>query len=530
MIKKLLVALAVAFSVALQGWAQEITILHTNDIHCGISEGVTLSSVSWLKNVYKNAGLPVVLVDAGDALQGSPLGTLTKGSAIIRLMNACEYDFAIPGNHEFDYGMENFLDSHANLKCNYFSANLFRDGKLLLQPYKIMDLGGRKIGFVGVTTPGTLASANPVVFKDPQNRKKQLYSFGEKIKKKVPELYKIVQKSIDKAKKEGAEKIVLVAHFGNGYGLWNIADLVKNLHNVDVVIDGHTHQDYILKLPNGDGKEILVSQTGSRLSSVGRIRITDQEILADHIYHLSGNDEIVDEGVVFENGNLDEILMAVLGHTGYNLCALHPETKERLVRKTESNLGDFVADAFRKVCDADIAVVNGGALRADISEGIVTFRDVLSVMPFADELCVIEVTGKQVLDMLEFSAYKYPDEFGGFLHVSGMEFTIDSHIPSPVVTDSKGAFVKMAGPRRVKNVRIGGVPLNEKKTYTLCGTDFILRNAGDGYAMLGDAPLAKLVVLKDSDAMVEYIHNYLEGVIPDTYNNFSGLGRIKISE
>lgn len=530
MIKKLLVALAVAFSVALQGWTQEITILHTNDIHCGISEGVTLSSVSWLKNVYKNAGLPVVLVDAGDALQGSPLGTLTKGSAIIRLMNACEYDFAIPGNHEFDYGMENFFDSHANLKCSYFSANLFRDGKLLLQPYKIMDLGGRKIGFVGVTTPGTLASANPVVFKDPQNRKKQLYSFGEKIKKKVPELYKIVQKSIDKAKKEGAEKIVLVAHFGNGYGLWNIADLVKNLHNVDVVIDGHTHQDYILKLPNGDGKEILVSQTGSRLSSVGRIRITDQEILADHIYHLSGNDEIVDEGVVFENGNLDEILMAVLGHTGYNLCAYHPETKERLVRKTESNLGDFVADAFCKVCDADIAVVNGGALRADISEGIVTFRDVLSVMPFTDELCVIEVTGKQVLDMLEFSAYKYPDEFGGFLHVSGIEFTIDSRISSPVVTDSKGAFVKMAGPRRVKNVRIGGVPLNEKKTYTLCGTDFILRNGGDGYAMLGDAPLAKLVVLKDSDAMVEYIHNYLEGVIPDTYSNFSGLGRIKISE
>lgn len=530
MIKRFLIICCIVFSVTLQGWAQEITILHTNDIHCGIGEGVTLSSVSWLKNVYKNAGLPVALVDAGDAVQGSPLGTLTKGSAIIRLMNACEYDFAIPGNHEFDYGMENFLDLHANLKCNYFSANLFRDGKLLLQPYKIMDLGGRKIGFVGVTTPGTLVSANPMVFKDPKNRKKQLYNFGEKIKKKVPELCKTVQKSIDKAKKEGAEKIVLVAHLGNGYGTWNIADLVKNLHSVDVVIDGHTHQDYILRLPDGDGKEILISQTGSRLSSVGRIRITDKEILADHIYHLSGSDEIVDEGVIFENGNLNEILMAVLGHTGYNLCAFHPNTKERLVRKTETNLGDFVADAFRNVCDADIAVVNGGALRTDISEGIVTFRDVLSVLPFANELCVINVTGKQVLDMLEFSAYKYPVEFGGFLQVSGVEFTIDSHIPSPVVTDSNGVFVKVAGPRRIKNVRVGGVPLSEKKTYTLCGMDFTLRNGGDGYAMFFDAPLAKLVVLKDSDAMVEYIHNYLEGVIPDIYNNFSGLGRIEISK
>ena len=528
MIKKLLLNLIFVLLAAVQALAAEITIFHTNDIHCAVNEGVGVSSIAWIKQTYKSAGLPVVLVDAGDAVQGAPLGTLTQGQAIIRLMNATEYDFAIPGNHEFDYGMESFQSLSECLACGYHSVNITKEGKPMFPQYKLMDLGGEKVAFLGVTTPKTLTSANPVVFWDPKKPKKQLYGFMEKKTKKGVMLYQEVQKVIDQVKQEGATKVILVAHLGKTVDEYSVPQMLSQLTGVDAVIDGHSHEDYIDEVPDKTGKKVVVSQTGSRLHCLGRIRLTDKGVFADHIYQLAGTDEVVDEGLRYEFEVFNDTLMNVLGNSEFNLTIYNPLTKERLVRKQETNLGDLVADAFRVSMGTDLAVANGGGVRADIYQGTITYRDVLSVTPFLNKLCVVNITGKQLLDVLEFGARKYPNEFGGFLQVSGLSYTIDVRVPSSVVVDDKGYFVKVGGKRRVKDVLVGGKPLEKDKVYTLAGTEFVLRNGGDGNTLFRTLPLQRESMLMEADALMEYIHNRLHGVIPEEYIGYAGQGRIKI--
>ncbi len=523
---RIIFSIVLSLFFCFSAFAQEITILHTNDIHCGVDEGVELSGVSWLKQVYKEAGLPVVLVDAGDAVQGAPLGTLTRGAAIVRLMNAAEYDFAVPGNHEFDYGIEDFKVLAGSLSCQYYSANITERGKLLLEPYKMFYFENTQVAFVGVTTPMTLFSANPSFFYEPGNPKKRIYSFGEAYKGGKFALYSQVQKAVNQARKKGANYVILVAHLGNHVHWWSVRDLLKNLRGVDAVIDGHSHENYIEKMPDATGKEVLVTQTGSRLACVGRITISDDgKLKADKIRFVGGKDELVAEGIRIEKGEYEGLLMSPLGHTGYPLCANNPETKTRMVRNSESNLGDLVADAYRIILGANIGVANGGGLRGGIGAGMITYRDALTVSPFGNRLCVVELSGQQLLDVLEYSVHRCPEEFGGFLQVSGLSFDVNLAIPSPVRLKN-GVFDGVRGIRRVSNVKIGGVSLVPDRMYTVAGSDFTLVAGGDGYTMLQSNVRCRQVRLTDMDALQEYIHTHLRGIVPDVYRNPQGAGRI----
>ena len=129
--------------VAVLAAGKEIIILHTNDIHCGISDNLGIDKVSQYKKNLKKEGYPVALVDAGDAIQGAPIGTLSNGESIIKIMNAVGFDFAIPGNHEFDYGMERFLKLASRQKCGYYSCN-FVDVKTRKPILKILGSRGHK--------------------------------------------------------------------------------------------------------------------------------------------------------------------------------------------------------------------------------------------------------------------------------------------------------------------------------------------------------------------------------------------------
>lgn len=507
-------------------FAKEITILHTNDIHCAVDEGVELSGVSWLKQAYKQADLPVVLVDGGDVVQGAPLGTLTRGGALIRLMNAAEYDFAIPGNHEFDYGMEDFKILAGSLNCHYYSANITERGKLMFEPYKMFFFEDTQVAFVGVTTPKTLTSANPTFFFEPGNSKKQIYAFGEKQKGGKYAFYGMVQKAVNQARKKGAKYVILVAHMGNHVKHWSVRDLVKSLRGVDAVIDGHSHENYIENMPDATGKQVLVTQTGTRLRCVGRITISDDgKLKADKVKFMGGKDNLVEEGIRVEKSEYEGLLMNTIGHTGYPLCANDLQTNFRMVRNHETNLGDLVADAYRIILGADVGVVNGGALRGSIGAGMITFRDILTVSPFGNRLCVAELSGAEILDVLEYSVHSYPNEFGGFLHISGMTFDLNTALPSSVNT-KKGFFEGVKGMRRVRNVKIAGLPLLPEKMYKVAGTNFLLMAGGDGYSMLRQNIRCREVRLTDADALEEYIHTYLQGVVPDSYQNPMGEGRI----
>jgi len=509
-------------------FAKEITILHTNDIHCAIDEGVELSGVSWLKQVYKEAGLPVVLVDAGDVVQGGPLGTLTRGGALIRLLNAAEYDFAVPGNHEFDYGMEDFQTLAGSLNCHYYSANITERGKLMFEPYKMFTFENTKVALVGVTTPKTLNSANPTFFFEPGNLKKQIYAFGEKVKEGKYTLYGMVQKAVDSARKQGAQYVILVAHMGNHVKHWSVRDLVGNLRGVDAVIDGHSHENYIENMPDAAGKQVLVTQTGTRLRCVGRIIISDEgKIKADKVEFMGGKDKLVEEGIRVEKKEFEGLLMNTFGHTDYALCTNDLETNFRLVRNHETNLGDLVTDAYRVVLGADMGIANGGSLRGGIGTGVITFRDILTVSPFGNRLCVAELSGAQILDILEYSVHSYPAEFGGFLQVSGVTFDVNGAVPSSIEAKN-GIFDGVKGVRRVSNVKIGGLPLVPKRIYKVAGTNFLLMAGGDGYTMLRQNVRCREVRLTDADALGEYIHTNLKGVVPVVYWNPLGGGRIRI--
>ena len=532
--KGLLACLTVGLTMAapLYAWAadKEIVILHTNDMHCGVNDNLGLATVAQMKQNALQKTPYVALVDAGDAVQGAPIGKLSRGEAVVRMMNAAGYDFAIPGNHEFDYGMERFWQLNKKLKSGYYSANFedLRTKKLALPAYKMLQFGDTKVAFVGATTPGTLISSTPAFFQDGQGN--YLYGFNED--ETGRKLYKALQKSINAARENGADYVFLVGHLGlNGsIEYWNSESVAANTRGVDAIIDGHSHERIQGKhVKNYVGKDVLITQTGTKLKTVGQILIgTDGKITSTLIKADGGDNAKVQKVISREIAKYEPLLQQPVGEALVQLRSNDPKTGERLVRNNECSLANFVTDAFKKVLDCDVVLVNGGSIRNEIKQGVITYNDLLEAFPFGNMCAVIEVSGQKILEALEMGASHYPDEFGGFCQVAGMEYTINSKIPSTVQLDEKGNFYRIGGIYRVSDVRIGGKPLDINKKYTVGGTTYALKDGGDGFVMFKGSKLLKDGEKSDVDAIMEYIQKQLDGKIGEQYNNPYGDGRIRI--
>ena len=510
---------------------KEIIILHTNDIHCGVSNNLCIDKVSQYKKDLQKAGHPVALVDAGDAIQGAPVGKLSSGESIIKIMNAAGYDFAIPGNHEFDYGMGQFLKLASQLKCGYYCANLtdLKTGKLVLKPYKIIRLGDKKIGFVGVTTPQTITSSTPKYFQDKNGN--FIYGFMEDTNGE--KLYQAVQEAVDNARSDGADYVFLAGHLGSNGSLprWSSSTVAANTYNIDAVIDGHSHEQYVppYKITNKAGKDVTIVQTGTKLQTLGRITIgADGSLSFALIRDLLPGDPKVARVVAKENKRFERILNQPVGEALVELTSDDPVTGKRRVRNGETNLGDLVSDAYRFVLNTDVSLVNGGSIRKTIKPGVFSYNDLLEAFPFVNMCTVVEATGQQIADALEVGAVNYPEESGGFLHVSGMSYTVNSRIPSGVVKDAKGNFVEVKGKRRIADILIAGKPIDLKKTYTVGGTSYILKDGGNGMVMFKDCNLLQDAVMTDVDAIMEYVQNHLNAKIKEGYENLCGTGRITV--
>lgn len=508
---------------------KNIIILHTNDIHCGINDNIGLAElVHYKKELSKKS--EVLLIDAGDAIQGAPIGMLTQGEAMINLMNASGYDFAVPGNHEFDYGMNRFLQLANKLHCGYYSSNLIdlRTDELVLPAYKIIDTAGIRIAFIGVTTPETLTSSTPAYFQDVSG--KFIYGFAESANGQ--KLYRQVQKNIDLVRSKGAEYVFLVAHLGlNGTAKrYSSAEVIRHTHGLNGVLDGHSHEQIGgVLLEDCQGRPVLLGQTGTKMQKIGRLEIkTDGSINYQLISDIGAKDLSVQKLIDKEQAAYDKLLQQPVGETEKAICASDPVSGIRLVRSRECSLGDFVADAYRNVLDSDAAVVNGGSLRKNLPQGVLTYNDILQSLPFGNECAVIKVTGQQLLDALEMGAAKLPQESGGFLQVSGISYIVDSTLPSTVEKDMKGNFLRVAGAYRVQNVKINGKPLDLSKTYTLGGTVYTLRLGGDGMSMFQNAPLVKQTGLSETDVVLEYLQNFLNAKIVNKYTAAEGENRILI--
>ena len=495
-------------------WAiqKDIVILYTNDVHCGIEDNLGYTKLAQYKEDLQQDTPYIALVDAGDAIQGAPIGKLSTGEAIINIMNEICYDFAIPGNHEFDYGMDRFLTLNDNL----------------LPAYKIFQFDDKKIALIGVTTPETLNSSTPAYFQDDKGN--FIYSFNEDATGK--KLYTNIQKTVDTVKKLGVDYVFLVTHLGmNGITpRWSSLAVAQNTQGIDAIIDGHSHEvipTFITK--NKQGKNVLITQTGTKLQNIGKLTITPQgEISTELINNLTKTNQKTTDLINEEKNKYAPLLNQIIGTNTVKLTTNDPNTNTRLVRNSETNLGDFVTDAYRIVLNTDVAICNGGAIRNELPIGDFSYNDILTTFPFGNMCVVLEITGQQLLDALEMGAIHYPEEFGGFLQISGATYTINSQIPSSVITDEKGNFIKVDGAYRVQDVKINGKDLDLNKKYTIGGTSYILKFAGNGMTMFKDSPILQNEELSETDVIIEYIQNYLNATIDNEYANPDGQNRITI--
>ena len=500
--------------------ADEIVILHTNDVHCSYEAYDKVAALA------KDADL---LVDAGDAIQGGVIGTLSKGEYIVDIMNEIGYDAAVPGNHEFDYDMDQFLKlAKEKAEYPYLSANFVdKTGKPVFDAYKLFEVDGKKVAFVGLTTPETFTKSTPTYFQDGNGN--YIYGFCEG--GNGQELYAAAQKAIDAAEAAGADYVIGLGHLGidGESSPWTSKEVIANTTGFDAFIDGHSHSTFAETVKDKAGNDVAFAQTGTKLANVGKITIkADGTITCENIDLANVTaDADTTAYIAGVTEKFDALQNTVVAKTEVELTINGADGK-RAVRSAETNLGDLCADAYRVMLGADVAFVNGGGVRANLAAGDITYGDIVNVHPFGNEACLVKVTGQQIKDALELGASAYPGESGGFLQVSGLTYTIDSTIPSSVVRDEKNMFVKVDGAYRVSDIQVGGQPLDVNKTYTLASHNYMLKSQGDGYAMFGtdNVEIIKDCVMIDNQVLINYIVEELNGTVGQEYA--APAGRITI--
>ena len=516
---------APAASACWFGDKSDVTILYTNDVHTYIdkqSPKLTYAAIADLKQSYQNAGKDVLLVDAGDHVQGTAYGSMDEGASIIKLMNAAGYDVATPGNHEFDYGMDRAKAIMKEADFPYLSCNWvdLRTTLRVLPSVKVFVRGGRRIAFVGVTTPETFTKSTPAYFMDKAQRK-YIYDIqgGEDGKK----LYDAVQKAIDKAKLL-ADVVIGLGHLGvdPSSSPWTSEEVIAHTSGFDAFIDGHSHTGMENKqVQDASGKAVTLTQTGSYFANVGEMTIAaDGTITTKLIPTHEGMDAGIAAMQTSWVNTVDDMLGEKIAVGDSDFYVSDPATGKRRIRSAETNLGDFVADGiytyFNEVekLHCDVAIMNGGGIRADVPAGDWTFKTCKQISPFGNVACLMSVTGKQIQDALEFAArFAGEDgkENGGFLQVAGATYEIHTDIPNTVQTDEKNVWIGSAtGTPRVQNVKIydkasgSYLPLDPGATYALAGMNYTLRNLGDGFAMFDGAELIKDYVSEDYLVMSTY--------------------------
>ena len=577
---------------------EDVAILFTNDVHTYIDNPLSYDVIAAVKGELATQYKNVLLVDAGDHAQGTVYGSMDFGKTVIELMNGAGYDLATLGNHEFDYSMEGTMDIIEWAEFPYISANFYKleNGQRtenVLDSFKIFELGGHKIAFVGATTPESFTKSTPAYFQNENGE----YIYGISGGDNGEDLQADLQKAIDEAKKAGATTVIGLGHLGDDPSSmpWTSEETIAKISGLNAFIDGHSHSvvegD---KVADKDGKEVVLAQTGEYFDRIGLMVITAAgEIKVDHIEYEeilekvkdeNGNVKLDDKGEeieevvgyklvselyggaqwpVFEDvkelkdGWIKEIndeLGAIIGKTALVLDNYEADGT-RLVRKQETNTGDFAADALYYLfddmdMDVDVAIMNGGGVRNKAITGDISFLTCKEIHTFGNVACLQTVTGQQVLDALEWGAQSVGvGESGGFLQVAGVTYTVDSSIPSTVQKDDKGVWTGgPTGEYRVKDVKVYNKETNQYEDldlnakYNMAGNSYTLRSLGDGFNMFDGAINVLDYVMVDYMVLANYIMGFENGEIGATnspllaaypnmlldYGTVNGSGRIVI--
>ena len=552
----------------------DIAILYTNDVHTYIDKVLSYDVIAAVKAELQQQYPHVLLLDAGDAIQGTAYGSMDKGETIIKLMNAAGYDLATLGNHEFDYGMEGTMNAIEWAEYPYVSANFYHEkdgvkGETVLAPYVIFELGGEKVAVVGITTPESFTKSTPAYFQDENGT----YIYGISGGEDGAALYADVQAAIDAAKAEGATKVIALGHLGDDPASqpWTSEETIANVSGLNAFIDGHSHSTVEGKaVADKDGNEVLLTQTGEYFDRIGLMVIDGEtgEFTTDFIEYSEIVEDVLDENgeaLLDEDGEkvtevvgyelssslyagaawcsdesvaaikdawiaeIDTQLGAVIGNAEIALGNYDAEGN-RLVRSQETVTGDFCADALYFLfdnmgLDVDVAIMNGGGVRnkTDIT-GELSFKTAKEIHTFGNVACLQTITGQQLLDALEWGARDAGNaECGGFLQVAGITYQVDTNWPNSVQADEKGVWVGgPTGGYRVHDVMVFNKetgeyePLDLAASYNLAGYNYTLRDLGDGFNMFSGAVNVLDYVMEDYMVLANYVQAFENGTVGAT--------------
>ena len=566
LVLSLVLALCVAApaAVAEAQLSDDIVILYTNDVHTYIDSALSYDILAGLKAELQKQYKYVLLVDAGDHIQGTAYGSMDKGETIIKLMNAAGYDVATLGNHEFDYGMDGCIAIREWAEFPYVSCNFYHEennirNENVLDPFVTFVCGDRSVAFIGVTTPESFTKSTPAYFQDETGA----YIYGIAGGEDGSALHADVQQAIDDAREFGADTVIALGHLGIDPSStpWTSQETIANVSGLDAFIDGHSHSTVAgMEVADKDGKSVVLTQTGEYFKNIGMM-VIDAETGAISTQLISEPTCAADATTAdIKNAwiaSIDEQLGVVIGSTEL-VFDNYDADGGRLVRKQETNTGDFCADALYYLfdnmgLDVDVAVMNGGGVRNKAVTGEISYKVCKNIHTFGNVACLQTVTGQQLLDALEWGARTAGtgEECGGFLHVSGVTYAVDTQYPDSTVKDDKGVWVSAptAGYRvhdvKVYNKETGAWDaLDLTASYNLAGYNYTLRDMGDGFNMFDGAINVLDYVMEDYMVLANYVKAFEGGVVGATnsplaakypgftvdYGTVNGSGRIVVGK
>jgi 5'-nucleotidase/UDP-sugar diphosphatase len=510
-----LTLISLLFNTAWAADLSKLVIIHTNDTHgydqrtkinCG------MASVAALKKDYEAKGYTVLLLDAGDAIQDNNLVNFSKGKTAIEFMNASGYDAMTLGNHEFTYGQDVTLKRVKEAKFPVVSANIYvlATGDNFVKPSTIINKNGYKVGIFGLTTPETTTGTNP------KNTIGLDFLAG-------PKLHAIAQQQINQLRKAGCQVVVALVHLGSNKEMLGDKsdDVLNDVHDLDICIDGHDH-----KVKNRYINNCLLVETGCHTEHIGIVTFDGKKwegrLLAPADY--TKEDAQVKNLIDKRAAEISKDMNKKIGWTDFALNG------ERFpgVRNQETNLGDLFTDAFvwqAKQALAlqgrvDGAIINGGGIRASLTKGIITRGNIQSLAPFKNQLYVVGLTGRELLEILEAATFAVPGPAGTFPQVSGIEYTVDTRVPfSKGGQYGRSKYYIPANPgSRVTIKKVGGKPFALGKNYTLAVSEF-LANGGDAYgALQTESTRSRMLIgYTDDQALENYIKEGLDGKVSKNY-------------
>lgn len=457
----------------------EITVLHTNDTHSRVEEGkyagMGFAKIGTLVKEYKAKNPNLLLLDAGDTFHGQTIANLVKGESIAKILNAIGYDVMIPGNHDFNYGKERLLELNEITDFPIIASNVTKkDGSPFLDAYVIKEIEGLKIAIFGLATPETTYKTHPknvegLVFEDPI---KAAQVMVEQLKDKTDIIIALTHLGLDESSRYTSDR------------------LAREVEGIDLIVDGHSHHALDNGKIVGDTLIVMAGEYDKNLGLVNLV-IEDGKIVSkkarlitkDEATDIKKDPEILKlvEEIKAKN---KEITSVVVGKT-----AVHLDGERSDVRTRETNLGNLITDAMIKAVNADVAITNGGGIRASIDKGSITKGEVITVLPFGNFVVAKEMKGSVILDAIEHGISSYPETDGKFPQVGGMSFIFDPTRP--------------AGERVLKLI-INGTPINYNETYRVATNDFMAAG-GDGYDMFKETK-----TVQEAGGLEEEVIKYIQ--------------------